>query len=160
MWHLRQRAYQSQDSQTTFQLQTICQQLCCALQNRSYRWHIVMYVTAFMCMDIISALAVYYATDVWHGYKLFGMDMSSLFIIAPMMVAAVVMFPLARVMMDKRANNLHSVWDFRSTFSAESCLRRWIRAGHRPFSFLSLHSSWDLALAARNDALDHLPGHR
>lgn len=72
-------------------------------KNRSYRWHIVMYVTAFMCMDIISALAVYYATDVWHGYKLFGMEMSSLFIIAPLMVAAVVMFPLARVMMDKKS---------------------------------------------------------
>ena len=71
-------------------------------KNRSYRWHIVMYVTAFMCMDIISALAVYYATDVWHGYKLFGMEMSSLFIIAPLMVAAVIMFPLARVMMDKK----------------------------------------------------------
>lgn len=54
-------------------------------------------------MDIISALAVYYATDVWHGYELFGMKMSSLFIIAPMMVAAVVMFPLARVMMDKKS---------------------------------------------------------
>lgn len=72
-------------------------------KNRSYRWHIVMYVTAFMCMDIISALAVYYATDVWHGYELFGMKMSSLFIIAPLMVAAVVMFPLARVMMDKKS---------------------------------------------------------
>lgn len=72
-------------------------------KNRSYRWHIVMYVTAFMCMDIISALAVYYATDVWHGYQLFGMDMSSLFIIAPMMVAAVVMFPIARVVMDKKS---------------------------------------------------------
>lgn len=72
-------------------------------KNRSYRWHIVMYVTAFMCMDIISALAVYYATDVWHGYELFGMKMSSLFIIAPLMVAAVIMFPLARVMMDKKS---------------------------------------------------------
>ena len=72
-------------------------------KNRSYRWHIVMYVTAFMCMDIISALAVYYATDVWHGYELFGMKMSSLFIIAPLMVAAVIVFPLARVMMDKKS---------------------------------------------------------
>lgn len=72
-------------------------------KNRSYRWHIVMYVAAFICMDMISALAVYYATDVWHGYKLFGMDMSSLFIIAPMMVAAVVMFPLARYVMDKKS---------------------------------------------------------
>ena len=71
-------------------------------KNKSYRWHIVMYVSAFICMDMISALAVYYATDVWHGYKLFGMNMSSLFIIAPMMVAAVVMFPLARYAMDKK----------------------------------------------------------
>ena len=54
-------------------------------------------------MDMISALAVYYATDVWHGYKLFGLDMSSMFIIAPLMVAAVVMFPLARVVMDKKS---------------------------------------------------------
>lgn len=72
-------------------------------KNRSYRWHIAMYVTAFMCMDIISALAVYYATDVWHGYKLFGMEMSSLFIIAPLMVAAVIMFPIARIVMDKKS---------------------------------------------------------
>ncbi len=72
-------------------------------KNRSYRWHIAMYVSAFACMDMISALAVYYATDVWKGYKLFGMDMSSLFIIAPLMVAAVVMFPLARVIMDKKS---------------------------------------------------------
>lgn len=72
-------------------------------KNRSYRWHIAMYCTAFMCMDMISALAVYYATDVWHGYKLFGMDFSSLFIVAPLMVAAVIMFPLGRVMMDKKS---------------------------------------------------------
>lgn len=72
-------------------------------KNRSYRWHIAMYASAFMCMDMISALAVYYATDVWHGYKLFGMDMSSLFIIAPLMVAAMVMFPLIRRLMDKKS---------------------------------------------------------
>jgi Na+/melibiose symporter-like transporter len=72
-------------------------------KNRSYRWHIAMYASAFMCMDMISALAVYYATDVWHGYKLFGMEMSSMFIIAPLMVAAVIMFPLARVIMDKKS---------------------------------------------------------
>lgn len=74
-------------------------------KNRSYRWHIAMYVTAFMCMDMISALAVYYATDVWHGYKLFGLDFSSLFIIAPLMVAAVLAFPFARVMMVKKSKS-------------------------------------------------------
>ena len=72
-------------------------------KNRSYRWHIVMYVAAFTCLDMISALAVYYATDVWAGKELFGMDMSSLFIIAPLMVAAVIMFPLARYVMDKKS---------------------------------------------------------
>lgn len=71
-------------------------------KNKSYRWHIVMYVAAFTCLDMISALAVYYATDVWAGKELFGMDMSSLFIIAPLMVAAVIMFPLARYVMDKK----------------------------------------------------------
>ena len=71
--------------------------------NRSYRWHIVMYVAAFICLDMISALAVYYATDVWHGHKLFDWDMSSLFIIAPLMVSAVIMFPLARYVMDKKS---------------------------------------------------------
>lgn len=72
-------------------------------KNRSYRWHIIMYCAAFMCMDMISALAVFYATDVWHGYKLFGMDISSLFIVAPLMVAAVLMFPLSRFLMDKKS---------------------------------------------------------
>ena len=72
-------------------------------RNRSYRWHIVMYVSAFICLDMISALAAYYATDVWHGYTLFGKDMSSLFIVAPLMVAAVCMFPLARWVMDKKS---------------------------------------------------------
>lgn len=72
-------------------------------KNKSYRWHIVMYASAFMCMDILSALAVYYATDVWHGAKLFGMDFGSMFIVAPLMVAAVLAFPLARIMMDKKS---------------------------------------------------------
>lgn len=72
-------------------------------RNKSYRAHILMYVSAFTCMDIISALAIYYATDVWHGYKLFGLDMSSLFIVAPMMISCVIMFPIARVIMNKKS---------------------------------------------------------
>lgn len=72
-------------------------------KNKSFRWHIVMYASAFMCMDMISALAVYYATDVWHGVKLFGMNFSSMFIIAPLMVAAVIAFPIVRIMMDKKS---------------------------------------------------------
>ena len=86
-----------------FDFKQFCKNYAEPYKNRSYRWHIVMYVTAFICLDMISALAVYYATDVWHGYTLFGKDMSSLFIIAPLMVAAVCMFPLARYVMDKKS---------------------------------------------------------
>ena len=42
-----------------------------------------MYVTAFMCMDILAALAVYYALDVWRGAKLLGMDFSSMLLLLP-----------------------------------------------------------------------------
>lgn len=90
-------------SKEKFDFKQFCKNYAEPYRNRSYRWHIVMYVSAFICLDMISALAVYYATDVWHGYKLFGMDMSSLFIIAPLMVAAVIMFPLARYVMDKKS---------------------------------------------------------
>ena len=71
-------------------------------RNKSYKWHISMYVTAFMCMDIISALAVFYTMDVWRGAELFGMPFSSMFIVAPLMVAAVIAFPVARIKMDKK----------------------------------------------------------
>ena len=66
-------------------------------KNKSYRWHIVMYVSAFTCMDIISMLASFYANDVWSE------KIPSTYIIVPMMVAAVIMFPLARKMMDKKS---------------------------------------------------------
>ena len=75
-------------------------------KNRSYAWHIGMYVTAFTCMDMLSALAAYYASHVWRGSVLnlgfMSMNFSSLFIVAPMAVAAVLSFPLVRIMMDKK----------------------------------------------------------
>ncbi len=72
-------------------------------KNKSFRWHIGMYAAAFMCMDIISALAVYYATDVWRGKDIAGMTFSSMFIVAPLMVAAVLAFPLVRWLMSKKS---------------------------------------------------------
>ena len=75
-------------------------------RNRSYAWHIAMYVTAFTCMDMLSALAAYYASHVWRGSVMdlgfMTMRFSSLFIVAPMAVAAVLSFPLVRIMMDKK----------------------------------------------------------
>ena len=130
-------------------------------KNRSYRWHIVMYVAAFTCLDMISALAVYYATDVWAGKTLFGMDMSSLFIIAPLMVSAVIMFPLARYVMDKKSKQ----------FAFRMGLPAYIIAG---ILLCVMDPSWPpilVPIAAvlmgfgflrrrADDALDHLPGHR
>lgn len=62
---------------------------------KSYKYHILMYIGAFLCSDIIAALAVYYATDCLHDVEIFGMKMSSLFIIAPLMVMAALAIPLA-----------------------------------------------------------------
>lgn len=75
-------------------------------KNKSYRWHIIMYVSAFTCMDMLSALAAYYATHVWKGVVLdlgfMQMQFGSMFIVAPLMVAAVCAFPLVRVLIDKK----------------------------------------------------------
>lgn len=75
-------------------------------KNRSYAWHIGMYVTAFTCMDMLSALAAYYASHVWRGYSMnlgfTTLSFSSMFIVAPMAVAAVLSFPLVRIVMDKK----------------------------------------------------------
>ena len=76
-------------------------------QNKSYAWHIGMYVAAFTCMDMLSALAAYYASHVWRGVTMTlpivgQMTFSSMFVVAPIMVAAVLAFPLVRVMMDKK----------------------------------------------------------
>lgn len=64
------------------------------LKNKSYRYHLIMYITAFGCYDFISALVLYYVTAVVPDITIFGMKMSSLFIVAPMMVMAAVTYPL------------------------------------------------------------------
>jgi len=64
------------------------------LKNKSYRYHLIMYITAFGCYDFISALVLYYVTAVVPNITIFGMKMSSMFIVAPMMVMAAVTYPL------------------------------------------------------------------
>lgn len=75
-------------------------------KNKSYAWHIGMYVSAFTCMDMLSALAVYYADHVWRNtivdLGFMTMEFSSMFVVAPLMVAAVIAFPLVRWVMDKK----------------------------------------------------------
>lgn len=64
------------------------------LKNKSYRYHLLMYLMAFGCYDFISALVLYYVTAVVPSITIFGMKMGSLFIVAPMMVMAAVTYPL------------------------------------------------------------------
>ncbi len=76
------------------------------LKVKSFRYHIIMYITAFMCMDIISALVIYYATYCLAGMEvsIFGLDlgsMSSAYIIAPLMVMVAVAYPVIYKLMNK-----------------------------------------------------------
>lgn len=64
------------------------------LKNKSYRFHLMMYLTAFGCYDFISALVLYYVTAVVPKITIFGKTMSTLFIVAPMMVMAAITYPL------------------------------------------------------------------
>ena len=75
------------------------------LKIRSFRLHLIMYVMSFLTMDLITALAIYYCDDVLSGvnFNIFGnvMEMSSLFVIAPMMVMAAVSVPVYYYFMRK-----------------------------------------------------------
>lgn len=61
---------------------------------KCFRQHLLMYIGAFLCVDIIAALAVYYTADVLRDTTIFGREMSMLYVIAPMMVMAGLMIPL------------------------------------------------------------------
>jgi oligogalacturonide transporter len=71
-------------------------------QVKSFIWSLIMYAAAFMCVDMLGGLAVYYATDVWRGATLGNMNFTSVFIVAPLMITAVAGFPLVRKMMLKK----------------------------------------------------------
>lgn len=73
------------------------------LKVKSFRYHLGMYITAFICMDIIAALAVYYCSDVLRGVELFGQEMTTLFVITPMMVVAALMLPVCYRIMKKHS---------------------------------------------------------
>ncbi len=72
---------------------------------KSYKWHLIMYISAFLCMDIISALVTYYAKIVIpKGTKLFGnLELGTTTIVAPMMVAAALIIPLSIYLSRKKS---------------------------------------------------------
>jgi GPH family glycoside/pentoside/hexuronide:cation symporter/oligogalacturonide transporter len=76
---------------------------------KSFVLYLGMYVAAFFCMDVISALAVYYAGDVLRLVAnpfaslpvVGGESMSTIFIVAPLMIFAGAMFPVVMWLMKK-----------------------------------------------------------
>jgi Na+/melibiose symporter-like transporter len=74
-----------------------------AFKVKSYRYHIFMYITAFLCVDVVSALALYYVNDVLSGVTVFGSPIGSFYVIAPMMVAAAAMVPVCYRLMKKKS---------------------------------------------------------
>jgi Na+/melibiose symporter-like transporter len=69
---------------------------------KSYKYHILMYIGAYLCMDIVSALAIFYVKNVLRGVMLFGKPISSLYVIAPMMVIAGLIIPVCYLIMQKK----------------------------------------------------------
>lgn len=89
------------------------------LKVKSYILHLGMYVTAFMCMDIVSGAAIYYSLYVAGaigkhtgggapGFTVLGkqIEMSSGLIIAPMMVSAAIGIIFAMIIKAKKTKQL------------------------------------------------------
>ena len=78
------------------------------LTVKSYVWHLVMYVTAFLTLDMISAIAIYY-TDYIGGaidgvvvdLGFIQIDMGAIMIIAPLMVSAAIGIAISYVIKAK-----------------------------------------------------------
>ncbi|HOK81980.1 MAG TPA: MFS transporter [Clostridia bacterium] len=69
---------------------------------KSFKYHILMYIGSFLSMDLISNLALYYVANVLRGVQLFGREIGTVFIIAPMMVLAGLAIPVYFILMQKK----------------------------------------------------------
>ena len=78
------------------------------LTVKSYVWHLLMYVTAFLTLDMVSALAIYYTNYIGGAARgvvvdlgFMQIDMGSIMIIGPMMVSAAIGILIAYVIKAK-----------------------------------------------------------
>ena len=78
------------------------------LTDKSYVWHLLMYVTAFLTLDMVSALAIYYTNYIGGAARgvvvdlgFMQIDMGSIMIIGPMMVSAAIGILIAYVIKAK-----------------------------------------------------------
>lgn len=70
---------------------------------KSFSWLLVMYVAAFICSDVVSALSIYYVVNILDGVTIFGGKVGTLFLIGPIMVCAALVVPLAYYFMRKKS---------------------------------------------------------
>jgi Na+/melibiose symporter-like transporter len=73
------------------------------IKIKSFRLLLIMYVCAYICMDVISALALYYTSNILRGVTLFGKEMGTLYVIGPLMVCAAIAVPFAYLFMRKKS---------------------------------------------------------
>ncbi len=75
------------------------------IKVKSFYLHLIMYVCAYIAMDVISAVALYYCENILAGMEIFGLDMgnNSIVVIGPFMVCAALAVPLAYYNMRKRS---------------------------------------------------------
>lgn len=82
------------------------------LKVKSYLWHLGMYVSAFLTMDIVSALTMYYVNYIGQRAvigHIGGMTLrvSGALFTAPMMASAGVAVLFAYIIKTKKQNNTH-----------------------------------------------------
>lgn len=75
---------------------------------KSYKWHLIMYICAFLCMDLISALVFYYVAIIASQappVHIFGKEttIGSGLIVAPMMIVAAICIPFILLISKKKS---------------------------------------------------------
>lgn len=96
--YTKERNYVNLDHKTKFSFKSYKEPFLV----KSYMWLLVMYISAYICIDIVSALAVYYSSDVLRDMTIFGRPMSMLYVIAPLMVTAGLMVPFIYLITRKK----------------------------------------------------------
>ncbi len=98
---VKERAYYDKDHREKLNLK----EYFGTIKVKSFYLHLIMYVCAYIAMDIISAVALYYCENILSGMMLFGKDLgnNSIFVIGPFMVCAAIAVPLAYYNMRHRS---------------------------------------------------------
>lgn len=96
---VKERAYYDVDYRAQFNMK----EYFSTIKVKSFSWLLVMYVAAFICADVVSAVSMYYTMNILKGVTLFGGSIGTLYVIGPIMVCAGAIVPLAYFLMRKKS---------------------------------------------------------